>query len=543
MTHRAAILFCLVLLISAALVPAPAFAQKSCDSLTTLTLANTTITSATSVAAGAFKPPAGPGQPAPTDPLPAFCRVAAVARPTSDSEIKFEVWMPATSWNGKYEQVGNGGFAGTIPLSSMSEPLLRGYSTAGTDDGHSSGVDPGWMIGHPEKVADFGYRAVHETSLAAKKIVEEFYGRKLARSYFVGCSDGGREALMEAQRYPDDFVGIVAGDPANNWTRLQAGGVWNERALKDEPGSGVPPAKLPALQNAALAACDAIDGVKDGIIANPRPCHFDPGVIQCKDDDGSNCLTAPQVAAVRKIYSGPKNPRTGEAIFPGFSPGAEALPQNWRLWITGNAPGAPIIGELIGNTFFAYMAFQDPKWDYRTFDFDKDMKTADDKIGPVINSVDPDLSKFRARSGKLIQYHGWGDAAIPTLSSVNYFESVQSVMGKTSRQRDLDATGDFYRLFMVPGMSHCAGGIGAISFGNGPTALHDPEHDVVAALDRWVEKGTAPDHIIATGFDGDPAKGVVMTRPLCPYPEEAVYNGTGDTDSAANFTCQTRHKR
>ena len=318
--------------------------------------------------------------------------------PTSDSEIRFEVWMPATSWNGKYEQVGNGGFAGTIPLSSMSEPLLRGYATAGTDDGHSSGVDPGWMIGHPEKVIDFGYRAVHETSVAAKNIVEAFYGKKLARSYFVGCSDGGREALMEAQRYPDDFVGIVAGDPANNWTRLQAGGVWNERALKDEPGSEVPPAKLPALQNAALAACDAMDGVKDGIIANPRPCHFDPGVIQCKDGDGPELphRAAGGGGAQDLLWSEEPAHRRRR-----FSRAFRRAPKRFRRTgasgLQGTLRAHRSSESLIGNTFFAYMVFQDPKWDYRTFDFDKDMKTADDKIGPVINSIDPDLSKFKAR--------------------------------------------------------------------------------------------------------------------------------------------------
>jgi len=297
------------------------------------------------------------------------------------------------------------------------------------------------------------------------------------------------------------------------------------------------------VHKAAVEACDALDGVKDGVIGNPMRCHFDPVVIQCKNGDGPDCLTAPQVAAVRKIYSGPKNPRTGEELYPGFSPGAEALPQNWRLWITGNAPGAPTIGALLGNNFFADMVFEDPKWDYRTLDFDKDMKTAEDKVGTVIDSINPDLSKFKARGGKLIQYHGWNDAAIPALSSVEYFERVQSVMGKTSREKDLGATGSFYRLFMVPGMSHCAGGVGATSFGNAPVAQHDAEHDVVAAMDRWVEKGTAPEQIIATGFDGAPAKGVVMTRPLCPFPEEAVYKGSGDTNDATNFSCKNRNRK
>ena len=544
MTHRVAFVSCLFVLVGVALAPAPTAAQKSCESLTTLALANTTITSATSVAAGAFKPPAGPGQPAPTEPLPAFCRVAGIARPTSDSEIRFELWLPASGWNGKYEQVGNGGFAGTIPLSAMASPLLRGYATAGTDDGHVGATDGSWALGHPEKIVDFGYRAVHETSVQAKAIARAFYGKDLARSYFVGCSDGGREALMEAQRFPDDFVGIVAGAPANNWTHLLVGAIWDEQALLNDPASYLPPSKLPALQNAVVAACDALDGVKDGVIADPRRCHFDPSVVQCKGPDGPDCLTEPQIAAVRKIYGGPKNPRTGAQIFPGYSPGTEAVPANWRIWISGNGPGQPTLQAFFGNTFYADMVFDNSKWDFHTFNFDSDVKTADDKTAGILNSTDPDLAKFKARGGKLIQYHGWGDAAIPPQNSINYFESVQSVMGKTNRERDLGATQDFYRLFMVPGMSHCAGGVGATAFGNLTSTQRDPGHDVVSALDQWVEKGVAPNQIIATGFvGGDPAKGVEMTRPLCPYPEEAVYKGTGDTNSASSFTCQNRHKQ
>jgi hypothetical protein len=544
MTRRAAFLSSLVLLIGAAIAPAPASAQKSCESLTALTLANTTITSATSVAAGAFKPPAGPGAPAPTEPLPAFCRVAGTAKPTSDSEIKFEVWLPATGWNGKFEQVGNGGFAGVVPLFSMADPLLRGYATAGTDDGHVGSTDGTWALGHPEKLIDFGYRAVHETSVQAKAIVRAFYGKDLARSYFVGCSDGGREALMEAQRYPDDFIGIVAGAPANYWTHLLVGAIWNEQALLNDPASYLPPTKLPAIQTAALAACDALDGVKDGLIADPRRCHFDPAVIECKGADGPDCLTAPQVATVRKIYAGPKNPRTGAQVFPGFSPGTEAVPANWRLWISGTSPAQPTLQDFFGNTFYADMVFDNPKWDFHTFNFDSDIKTTDDKVASILNSNDPDLGKFKARGGKLIQYHGWGDAAIPPQNSVDYFERVQSAMGKTGHAREFGSTQDFYRLFMVPGMSHCAGGVGATAFGNVPSPQRDPGHDVVGALDQWVEKGVAPNQIIATGFvGGDPAKGVEMTRPLCPYPEDAVYKGSGDTNSAASFSCQCRHKR
>jgi hypothetical protein len=531
---RLTFLYALVLLTLAAFVAAPAYAQSSCENLTSLTLTNTTITSATSVAAGSYKPPTGPGQQAPTRDLPAFCRVVGVAKPTSDSEIGIEVWLPASGWNGKFEQVGNGGFAGRIPVASMVEPLLRGYATAGTDDGHHA-TDASWALGHPEKIADFGYRAVHETSVQAKAIVRAFYGKDAAPAYFVGCSDGGREALMEAQRFPEDFSGIVAGAPANYWTHLLATAIWDEQALFSDPASYIPPQKLPALQNAAIAACDALDGVKDGLIENPRRCHFDPVVVQCKGADGPDCLTAPQVDAARKIYGGSKNSRTGAQIVPGFSPGTEAVPANWPLWITAAGPDKLATQSFFGNSFFQNMVFDNPKWDFRTLNFDSDVKLTDDKLASVLNSDNPNLRPFKARGGKLIQYHGWGDAAIPPQGSIDYYETVRKGMGNTE---------GFYRLFLVPGMSHCGGGLGANVFGNGLVPPHaDPDHDVVLALDRWVEHGVAPDRIVATGYtDGNPAKGVAMTRPLCPYPKEAHYKGTGDTNDAANFVCQVPKK-
>lgn len=519
----------------AAMCPSAVSAQRSCESLTALTLTNATITSATSVAAGAFKPPAGPGQPAPAADLPAFCRVDGVAKPTSDSEIKFEVWLPASVWNGKFEQVGNGGFAGTIPLSAMALPLLRGYATAGTDDGHVGGTLAAWAIGHPEKVIDFGYRAVHETSVQAKAIIREFYGKDPSQSYFVGCSDGGREALMEAQRYPADFHGIVAGSPAYFWTHLMFQGAYTELAVEKSPAGWIPPSKLMVLQNAALSACDTLDGVKDGLIENPPACHFNPATVQCQGADAPDCLTTPQVETAQVIYGALKNPRTGAQITPGFSPGTEGLPANWQLWITGAKPGQQGISALFANNFFADMVFENPKWDFHTLNFDSDVKLTDDKLASILNSTDPNLRPFKARGGKLIQYHGWGDAAIPPQGSVDYFESVQSAMGKTK---------SFYRLFMVPGMSHCGGGVGADVFGNGLAVQQaDATNDVVMALDEWVLHNVAPDKIIATGFvGGDPAKGVAMTRPLCPYPQQAHYKGTGDTNDAANFVCRVPPK-
>jgi pimeloyl-ACP methyl ester carboxylesterase len=522
--------------VGAALVPVAASAQTSCEALANLTLKNATITSATSVAAGSYEPPEGPGLPGPTKDLPTFCRVAGIAKPTSDSEIHFEVWMPASDWNGKYEQVGNGGFAGAIPFPGMAEPLLHGYATAGTDDGHIAAPNATWAVGHPEKVKDFGYRAVHETSMQAKALIRAFYGKDASRFYFVGCSEGGREAMTEAQRYPDDFHGIVAGAPAINWDHLNARGLWDEWALLETPESFIPPAKLPILQNAAIAQCDTLDGDRDGFIENPRVCHFDPATVECKGSETASCLTAAQVTAAKKIYAPVTNPRTGAEIEAGFSPGGEAVPANWGVWITGRSAPQLGVGKLFANQFFGDMVFENPKWDAKSFNFDTDMRITDDKWGGILNSMDTNLRAFKSHGGKLIQYHGWSDAAIPPTGSVEYFEAVQKAMGDTK---------SFYRLFMVPTMSHCAGGPGATIFGNAggmEPAEEDAEHDVVLALDRWVEKGAAPDHIIATGFvDNNPAKGVAMTHPLCPYPQVAHYQGTGDAKDAANFVCEAAH--
>jgi hypothetical protein len=503
-------------------------AQQTCESLTGLRLPHTTVTSAVTAEATAA--------------IPAHCDVKATTRPTRDSEIKFEVWLPASGWNGKYEQAGNGGWAGNIPVASFAEPLRRGYAVAGTDDGHGGGGGAEWAIGHPEKMVDFGYRAVHETSLQAGAIVRALYGRDPSRSYFVGCSDGGREALMEAQRYADDFDGIIAGAPANTWSHLMTGGIWIEQALLKDDGSAVPPAKLKAIQKAALDQCDAIDGIKDRLIEDPRACHFDPATIACKGADSPDCLTAAQVEAVRQIYAGPKNPRTGAQISPGYSPGAEGEPGTWGSWITSAQPkNAALFG--FANTYYGQAVFEDPKWDFHKLNFDTDVAYGDEKVGSVVNATNPDLRSFRARGGKLIQFHGWGDAAIPPLDSIQYNEQVRAFMEKFPDPRS-DASkpiDDFYRLFMVPGMGHCAGGTGATSFGNVPRggADMDPGHDILAALERWVEKGVAPDQIIASGtsITDAPKK---MTRPLCAYPGTAHYKGTGDPSEAASFVCAVR---
>ena len=407
---------------------------------------------------------------------PAHCAVQGIIRPTKDSEIHFELWIPANGWNGKYLQIGNGGWAGAINAAGLAEPVKRGYAAAATDDGHQGGAGATWAIGHPEKLIDFGYRAVHETNLQSKAIIRDFFGRAPSRSYFNGCSDGGREALMEAQRYAEDFDGIIAGAPASDWSHLFTGFLWNARALTETPASAIPPAKLPVIQKAVLAQCDAADGVKDGLLQDPRACRFDPSVLTCKGAEGPECLTAPQVEALRKIYDGPKNPRTGASIFPGYARGTEAGPAGWA------GMDCTRFRHVVDSIWLRKLILRLTRFS-RTrsgitgrLNFDTDVAFGDQKAGPVLNATNPDLRSFRANGGKLIQYHGWGDPAISPLSSIAYYDSVRAFLDRfpDARHQGSGSTQEFYRLFMVPGMGHCGGGVGANSFGNGASAADGP---------------------------------------------------------------------
>lgn len=530
-----------------------ATAQTSCTDLKNLKLDNVTILSAAAVEPGPLKPPEGMPFKVPDVTIPPHCEVTGVARPTSDSEITFTLWLPAAAtWNGKYMQRGNGGWAGSIQPAVLVVPLMRGYAVSATDDGHrTAGImpDANWAIGHPEKLIDFGYRALHETATYSKAIVLSYYGKPQAHAYFSGCSDGGREALMEAERYPEDFDGIIAGAPASNWTHHFTGFVWNEIALNAKPESKITIEQLPAIQKAALAACDMLDGVKDGLIEDPRKCQFDPSVLLCHGASGADCLSQPQIDALKKIYAGPKNPRTGEQIYPGYEPGTEAEPGAWAIWILG-----PSAQSLFGNTFFGQAVFEDPHWDWRTMDFDRDVSLADQKTASILNSYNPDLRSFRDHGGKLIQYHGWGDAAIAPRDSIKFYEEVHAFLKRypdprSANPADIQA---FYRLFMVPGLQHCTGGPGPTSFGNDELAAlvsspNDPDHDILLALDRWVTQGMAPDKIIGRGTISADAKsgtkGTPLTRPLCAYPAVARYKGQGDTNAAENFACAAEAAR
>jgi feruloyl esterase len=528
MHHKGAWISLTTVLAIAALFPAASFGGRSCESLASLELPSTTITKAQSVPAGPFQLGGPfPGQRAAVD-LPAFCRVEGEIKPTSDSAIRFEVWMPTENWNGRFEGTGNGGFAGYIDNGGLAAALRAGFAAASTDTGHAAG-GPGarWAAGHPEKIIDFGDRAIHLTAVTGKEIVKRFYGAPPQWSYFSSCSNGGRQGLMEAQRFPADYNGIIAGAPANFWTHLMASAIWDLQATLDNPASYIPSSKLPALGKAVLAACDAEDGVKDGILNDPRQCHFSPETLLCTGADSSDCLTAPQIAAVKKIYSGASNSQ-GQRIFPGYMPGSES---GWGVWITGSAPERSV-DFAFGTQFFSDFVFENPSWNFRTFNFDADVKLTDKKMGAILNATDPNLADFERRGGKLILYHGWNDSAIPPLNTVNYYESVVARMGRQQAE-------EFVRLYMVPGMEHCGGGPGPDSFGGGPLPDADPEHSMFSSLEQWVERGVPPKAIVATkrASPFNLESGVVMTRPLCPFPEIAKYKGSGDIHQAANFAC------
>ena len=467
------------------------------------------------------------------------CRIVGVANPTADSRIGFEVWMPpATAWNGKFRAEGSGGSAGAISPGPMLTALKTGYATMSTDNGHitdpeapNGGNEQTWALGHPEKMIDFAYRALHVSTVAAKQIVQDFYGKKASESYFVGCSQGGHHALMEATRFPDDFDGIIAGAPAWHWANQMINATWNSRAARLDP-STLTEESVALLHRKVIAACDAIDGVKDGVIEDPRQCHFDPATLACKEGTAAGeCLTPAQVAAANAIYNGAKK-SDGTPIFVGYPRGSEA---QWaKLW-AGAAPGGSSFD------FFRYSVFQDKNFDNTKFDYDKDTDRAlnakvvgKQTIADVYN-VKPDLTAFNRHGGKLIMYHGWADQQISALAAIDFY---QQIVAKEGQAR----ASSFLKLYMLPGIFHCTGGPGTGNFGAaGPAVQDDPQHDIVKALDVWVTQKKAPESFIGTHFNenkgGDQSKVADRTRPICAFPAQAKYKGSGDINDAANFTC------
>jgi pimeloyl-ACP methyl ester carboxylesterase len=481
----------------------------ACEDLAGRTFGATEIVAADTVAAGSFSLPSGaPGAAALRQALarlPGFCRVQATARPTADSAIGIEIWLPAAGWNGKLLAVGNGAWAGSISYGALADAVAAGYAAASTDTGHV-GNTVEFAMGHPEKLVDFAHRAVHEMALAAKAVVESSYSRSADRAYFAGCSTGGRQALAEAQRYPTDFDGIVSGAPAYYPTHIQGTQVWTAAINARHPAEALGAAEFELLNDAAIAACDTLDGVADGVIEDPQICGFDPASLTCGGtENASACLSPTQAEIAQRTYRGPVD-QDGNSIFPGVSRGSE---RGWRT-LSSDRPLS------LAFETYADLVFGDPDWDFRTFDAARDIAVGVERIGALMDSADPDLSAFVEHGGKLLLYHGWSDPGIPAGGTVRYYEAVRKTLGS-------EAADDNVRLFMVPGMGHCRGGTGTDTF------------DAVAALDQWIATDVAPRRIEASRVENGT---VVRTRPLCAFPTRAVYDGDGSTDDSKNFECR-----
>ena len=497
--------------------------DQACSAISKLALPQTRITRAEAIRVqgrhAVRGTETGIGLSAPVEVHRSFCRVAGVVEPA----INFEVWMPLENWNGRFHGVGLGAFWGKLHYQAMAQSLDNGYAVGSTDTGHQSEWDDGtWALSggalNTGVVGDWAHRGIHEMTVKSQAIVAQLYGQRAHHSYFTGCSSGGYQALTEAQRYPADYDGILAGAPANYLTHLQSAQLSFGLATLVDPATNLerPINKLPMLHKAVLDTCDASDGVADGLIDNPATCRFDPSELACTGNDESTCLTPPQVQAVKRIY-GDIRRNDGTKIFPGFPHGSEL---SWNLM------GANYLGSrgqvAFAETFYRYFVFQDPSWSYTTMNVERDVAYADQHAGKLLNSIDPDLRPFRDRGGKLIQYHGWADWGITPYSSIDYFDSVVATVGGGASPAARRNVQQFHRLFMLPGVSHCRAGEGPDTF------------DGLGALEAWVGRGEAPERILAAKVvDGRS----VRTRPLCPYPQVARYDGSGSTDDATNFSC------
>jgi hypothetical protein len=500
-------------------------AATDCAALTGLKLDSGRVTAATLVAPGAFQQPGLPGNLPPGvanaayRDLPQFCRVEVTMTPTSTSDIKAEVWLPASGWNGKFVGIGNGIWAGQLSYSQLADPLRRGYAVATTDTGHTgSGMTAEWAIGYPEKLVDFGHRAVHEMVVAAKASINQFYGSGPKLSLWNSCSTGGRQGLMAAHRYPEDFDVISAMAPANPMTDLMTQSMWAGWQPQRTQGAALSMPKIGALHRAAVAQCDKLDGLEDGVIGRPEACKFDPATIQCQPgQDGDNCLTPTQVGTVRGLYNGIPHPN-GATLLPGWPVGSE---MQLGMLTSGQQPFP------VAYTYFSMLVFGDqPGWDWKSFDYFRDTYRSRVYGAAILNAPADGLGPFFARGGKLLLSHGWNDGLIPAQNTIDFYRGLYHALPRDQAQQQL-------RLFMAPGMDHCSGGDGPSDF------------DTLGVIDAWATSGTAPTSILATrptaagGMPGGPPQPprAPMSRPLCPYPAYAQYKGSGDTADAANFSC------
>jgi len=460
-----------------------------------------------------------------------FCRIIGVATPVADSHIGFEVWLPpASQWNGKFRGEGSGGSAGAISPSPMRDALEMGYATMSTDNGHLDGQGGGyglsWAYKHPEKMIDWAWRALHLSTIGAKKTVAAFYGKPSSKNYFISCSAGSHHAIMEATRFPSDYDGMVGGAAPWKWTALMLGHTWNSMPAMKDP-SALTAQSVAILNRGMIKACDKLDGLEDGIIADPRRCTVDPVQFQCSETSKSECLTPVQVEAARHIYTGAKK-SDGTVLMPGQVRGSEA---GWFAQSGGATPGGS------SWDFWRQAVFQDPDFKNVNFDFDKDTERAlKTKVGnatlPEVYDQKVDFDRFRARGGKFIFFQGWADSVITPMMDVDFYTQVATRYGQ-------EKTDDFFRFFPLAGMGHCSGGPGFSHIGGatGAPLKEDADHDMVRALDTWVTKNQPPSLFI--GAHINEAKQVTATRPICRYPLEARYTGRGDSSRAENFTCRS----
>jgi len=501
-------------------------AAKDCSEIARLQLDHGKVTSAELVAAGAFKAPPLPFGPppgvagSPFDHLPAFCRVQATLTPTSDSDIKVEVWLPAENWNGKYVGLGNGIWAGQLSITQIPDPLSRGYAVATTDTGHTgTGMSGKFAVGHPEKLVDFGYRAVHLTAVTAKAVIEDFYGRKAEASYWTSCSTGGRQGLMEAYRYPADYDFISAMAAANPMTDLMTQSMYAGFQPRPPKGQQLTAPLLMLMHQNVLKECDKLDGLEDGIIANPEACHYDPAQMQCRPGEKDNCLTSGQVAVARAIYDGVRDPVNGAQILPGWPRGAEV---QLAMLVSGKTP-FPVAFSYFKDLVHG----ADPKWDWTKMDFAREPYIARAFGAKILDVPSDGLGPFFARGGHLLLSHGWTDGLIPPSHTVDFYRGLYHSLPASEAQSQL-------RLFMIPGMNHCGGGEGAT------------EWSPLSVIEQWAASGQAPNRIVANrggpgGMPGAP-KLPPLSRPLCPYPLMPHYKGSGREDDAANFSCEAAPK-
>ncbi|KAI1840423.1 hypothetical protein JX265_007153 [Neoarthrinium moseri] len=503
---------------------------------------NATVLSATFVAAGGSfgEGTANPAFPINPTHLPATCAVLVNVTTTSTSSFRFGLFLPTTTWNERYLTVGNGGFSGGINWLDMGAGLQYGFAVASTDMGHNSSIfDLSWALNQPEKRNDFGYRATHGTTVIAKSLVRTFYGSAPKYSYYSGCSTGGRQGLKSAQVYPEDFNGMLVGAPAYWTKRLQT---WTTKlGLYNLPETGpnhVGAEMFPVLAAEAIRQCDAVDGVTDGIISAPQKCKFNPATLSCNSTQTTNCLSSAQLQTIQNVYS--DYTINGQLAFPGLELGSEA---QWAVLLSGSTPNP------LGYEYIQDFLLNDPNWPFESYD--DSLVALADKLDPGSCTADnyAAMAGYQKRGGKVLMYHGQSDGLISTRSSTHFYESVASTLGIGGTK----GLNSWFRFFLVPGMQHCtgtavdapwyfAGGNQAGAVGTDVFSVPgftDAKHDALMALMQWTENGTPVDNIIATTWKNstDPSSGVLKQRPLCPYPSEAVYKGSGDVNAAASWKC------